>query len=60
MVTNWQDYQNNTVELQLKGKSTDVKPTGTYNGKKIANGSSFFEIDTQNLKFYDADTDSWI
>ena len=47
-------------ELSFKGKSTDSKPTHTFEGIKITNGSSFFEMDTQNVYFYDGSTDSWL
>lgn len=47
-------------KYEFEGKSTDTKPTVTYAGRKIKNGSSFFEIDTQNVKFYDADTEAWV
>ena len=46
--------------FSFKGLSTDSKPTDEYMGKTIANGSSFFEIDTQDIKFYDADSQSWV
>ena len=59
MITNDIGYQNAT-KLALNGLSTDSKPTGTYEGKKIANGSTFFEMDTQTVKFYDADNDIWV
>ena len=48
------------IKMSLEGKSTDTKPTVTFEGQKIANGSSFFEIDTQNVMFYDADIEDWI
>lgn len=44
----------------FKGMSTDSKPTGEFMGKTIANGSFFFEIDTLDIKSYDADTQSWV
>lgn len=46
--------------ISFKGLSTDNKPTGTYMGMNIGNGSSFFEMDTQAVKFYDGATDAWI
>jgi len=46
--------------FELVGKSTDTKPTGKYMGMNIDNGSSFFEIDTQSVKFYDDSNDSWV
>lgn len=59
MITNNVGYQNAT-KFELSGLSTDTKPTGTFNGAKIANGSTFFEMDTQDVKFYNADNDSWV
>ncbi len=41
------------------GLSTDTKPTGSVDGMTIRNGSSFFELDTQTLFFYDADSETW-
>ena len=45
--------------ISLYGLSTDTKPTEYLEGIKIDNGSSFMEIDTQVLKFYDESTDTW-
>lgn len=59
MISNSIGYQN-AVKFELSGLSTDTKPTGTFAGKTIANGSSFFEMDTQNVKFYDAENDVWV
>lgn len=36
------------------GLSTDDKPTGELNG------SSFYEMDTQKMYYYDEDTDTWV
>ena len=47
-------------ELSFKGLSTDSKPTQTFEGIKITNGSSFFEMDTQLVFFYNGATDSWL
>lgn len=59
MITNSIGYQD-AVKFELSGLSTDTKPIGTFAGKAIANGSSFFEMDTQNVKFYDAENDAWV
>ena len=59
MITNDIGYQN-AIKVNLNGLSTDEKPTGTYEGRKIANGSTFFEMDTQNVKFYNAANDTWV
>ena len=61
MITNSGAYEDkDTVERSLKGLSTDTKPTGTYDGKKIANGSTFMEIDTKTLYYYDAASETWV
>lgn len=46
--------------LSFMGLSTDSKPTQTYNGLKIKNGSTFFEMDTQQVFFYNGASDSWL
>lgn len=46
--------------LSFMGLSTDSKPTQTYNSLKIKNGSTFFEMDTQKVFFYNGATDSWL
>ena len=50
----------NGGEFSLYGLSTDSKPTGNFLGMQIDNGSTFFEMDTKSVKFYDTDSDSWI
>lgn len=40
---------------ELRGKSTDTKPT-----EGIPNGSTFTEIDTRQVFFFDGDTKTWI
>lgn len=57
MITITKNTQENT--LSFKGLSTDTKPTGTFQGLKITNGSSFLEIDTQNMVFYDEENETW-
>ena len=47
-------------ELSFKGLSTDTKPTQTFNGLAITNGSSFFEMDTQDVYFYDGAAEKWL
>lgn len=50
----------NSVCFELRGLSTDDKPVGNINGTKIANGSVFIEIDTQEIYLYDESSSSWI
>lgn len=57
MPRRWEDGSYN---FGFGGKSTDTKPTKTWDDNVIGNGSSFFEIDTLALYFYDKDTDTWI
>jgi len=42
-------------EIELRGKSTDPKPT-----EGIENGTVFIEIDTETIYFFDADVKDWI
>lgn len=49
-----------TYEFAFKGLSSDTKPTGKYEGLPIANGSTFIEIDTKNLKYYDEGGGTWV
>lgn len=46
--------------LSFKGLSTDTKPTVKYGNLPILNGSTFFEMDTQEVYFYNGATDSWL
>lgn len=50
---------NDSLQFDLRGLSSDTKPTGTFQGNKIGNGSSFLEIDTQNVVFYDEASETW-
>lgn len=47
-------------DFAFKGLSTDTKPTEAFDGMEIKNGSSFFEINTQKVKFYDAENVAWV
>lgn len=49
----------NTYEFKFKGSSEDTKPTGECDGMAIANGSAFFEMDTQDVYFYDGEANDW-
>lgn len=59
------DTKNNKFEqeetfiiVELRGLSTDTKPT-EINGKIINNGSTFIEIDTGKIYFYDLENEEW-
>lgn len=47
-------------KFEFDGLSTDEKPTGTFEGTEIMNGSSFFEMDNQDVMFYDEASQSWV
>lgn len=44
--------------VELRGLSTDDKPITIQNGV-IGNGSSFIEIDTQKISFFDEEAEEW-
>lgn len=46
------------IIVELRGLSTDTKPT-EINGKTINNGSTFVEIDTGKIYFYDLENEEW-
>lgn len=46
--------------LSFRGLSTDTKPKVKYGDLKILNGSSFLEMDTQLVFFYDGAADDWL
>lgn len=46
--------------LKISGNSTETKPIGSYNGHVVADMSTFFEKDTQDYYFYDADRVVWV
>lgn len=46
--------------LEIYGKSTDEKPIGTFKGFSIPNGSTYIEMDTMKLYFYDAEDQVWL
>ena len=46
--------------LEIYGKSTDEKPIKIYDGFGIANGSTYFEMHTMKLYFYDAENHMWL
>ena len=47
-----------TYLLELRGLSTDSKPTTIANGD-IENGSSFIEIDTGDVYLYNGTSKEW-
>lgn len=51
--------QNINKSAEFVGLSTDTKPLDT-DMADIPNGSSFFEIDTKNVYFFNKETNSWL
>lgn len=49
----------NATVFDLTGLSTDTKPIEKFNGKKLTNGSSFFEMDTASAYMYDEAGKTW-
>jgi len=46
--------KNNAI-LEIRGLSTDTKPI-----ENITNGSSFIEMDTGKIYFYNAESQQWL
>lgn len=58
-------YTKTTVKTNLalfsfNGLSTDTKPTETMDGIQIGNGSTFLEMDTRKMAFYNGTTNTWL
>lgn len=47
-------------EYSFMGLSTDTKPTETYDGLSIKNGSTFYAMDTKKVYMYDANGKTWL
>ena len=61
MITYGKKIQTTTAfEFDFKGMSSDTKPTETYEGSKIGNGSTFMELDTKTLFYYDEAGKQWV
>lgn len=55
------DLRNNEsyILCELRGLSTDEKIKKWHNAF-IENGSAFIEMDTQEIYFYDENTENWV
>lgn len=58
MVTVLQGFHMGPIDLV--GLSTDTKPTDIVDGKPVKNGSTFIEMDTGHVYWFNADAGSWI
>ena len=45
--------------MTFVGLSSDTKPTEEYNGSLIANGSTYFAMDTATAYMYDEANTTW-
>ena len=52
--------QGGRYEFEFTGLSSDTKPTHKYKKMAIANGSTFLEMDTQEMVFYDEALERWV
>ena len=50
---------NSDYQYDFEGLSTDEKPTLADN-PNMKNGSSFFELDTKKIYFWDATNETWV
>lgn len=57
-ITKTEKYDNNKILVELRGLSTDEKPT-EMSDKVIQNGSTFIEIDTGKIFMYDLENEQW-
>lgn len=48
------------AKLAMEGLSTDVKPIGSFEGCRMLNGSSFFEMDTFAVSMWDEAGQRWV
>ena len=47
------------VKFSLRGLQADTKPTQTFQGEGIGNGSEFVEMDSSEIYLYDEESDTW-
>lgn len=49
----------NGQTVDMVGKSTDEKPTKTFEGHAIINGSILYEMDSKKIYIYDEEGHTW-
>lgn len=54
-----EDGDDKLTILELRGLSTDTKPTDEVNNTKIDNGSIYIEIDTGKVYMFDLENTEW-
>ena len=55
-VNSMQGAASGTAEMELKGLSTDSKPTAAFSGANVGVNSLFFELDTGDLYYFTGST----
>jgi hypothetical protein len=50
----------NRVWLELYGLSTDEKPIENFGTMRIANASTYYEMDTKKCYIYDEENHRWL
>lgn len=45
---------------ELQGNATDSAPNGTFEGSELMNGSSYFNMGDQTVKFWDEENKAWV
>lgn len=56
---NQQYLSYNTAKFDFSGTKGDKPPTGTYEGRSIANDSTYTDWHAGKLYRYDAETQTW-
>lgn len=46
--------------MSLCGKTADTKPIGTFQGIRISNGSTFYDMEAKKVYMYDAEGQEWL
>lgn len=46
--------------MSLCGKTGDTKPTGDWQGIRIENGSTFYDMETKKVYMYDEEGQTWL
>ena len=60
MITIANNVEGKQTPFEFFGLSKNEKPVGKFNGIKVVNGSTFFEIDTKKLFMFDEENQVWI
>lgn len=59
-INTYDSISTSKTRFEFDGLAGDTKPTSTYEGNTIANGSVFLEMDTGAVFMYDEENVTWI